>query len=172
MGAPGQTPPRSCRSGPLEGNRHRPADRIADRRVIPGKTQQVIQFVVAAIGLDVHHDADSAVRKCEDWLKEHYREPGAITRLVEASALPERTLKRRFKDATGTSLLGYLQNLRIEEAKRALEQGSLSVEEVSVAAGYEDVSFFRRLFKRLTGLTPGEYRRLFRPLLEESEVPL
>ncbi|WP_372987805.1 GlxA family transcriptional regulator [Marinobacter sp.] len=114
------------------------------------------------------HHADSAVRKCEEWLKEHFREPGAIPRLVEASALPERTLKRRFKEATGNSLMGYLQNVRIEEAKRALEQGKLSVEEVSLEVGYEDVSFFRRLFKRLTGLTPGEYRRLFRPLLEES----
>ncbi|GGX74267.1 GlxA family transcriptional regulator [Saccharospirillum salsuginis] len=117
------------------------------------------------------HHADSAIRKCEEWLKENYRDPSAIARLVDASSLTERTLKRRFKAATGSSLIEYLQNVRIEEAKRALEHGSLSVEEVSLAAGYEDVSFFRRLFKRLTGLTPGEYRRLFRPLLEGSSLP-
>lgn len=111
--------------------------------------------------------ADSAVRKCEEWLKMHWRDPRAIALLVESSPLPERTLKRRFKAATGSSMIEYLQNLRIEAAKRALEHGRLSVEEVSLEAGYEDVSFFRRLFRRLTGLTPGEYRRLFRPLVEE-----
>ena len=77
----------------------------------------------------------------------------------------------RFKAATGSSMIEYLQNHRIEEAKRHLEEGKLSVEDVSLAVGYEDLSFFRRLFKRLTGLTPGEYRRLFRPLIEESAAP-
>ncbi|WP_404365482.1 GlxA family transcriptional regulator [Marinobacter sp.] len=114
------------------------------------------------------HHADSAVRRCEEWLNVHWRDPGAISLLVESSPLPARTLKRRFKAATGCSVIEYLQNLRIEAAKRALEHGRLSVEEVSQEIGYEDVSFFRRLFRRLTGLTPGEYRRLFRPLVEES----
>lgn len=114
------------------------------------------------------HHADSAVRRCEEWLRENYRDANAVTRMVRASGLPERTIKRRFKAATGVSIMGYLQNLRIEQAKRALEQGDLSVEAVSLEAGYEDVSFFRRLFKRLTGLTPGEYRRMFRPLTVEK----
>lgn len=108
---------------------------------------------------------DAAVRECEDWLAAHFRDSAAIAHLLAVSALPERTLKRRFKAATGASLIEYLQNVRIEAAKRALEQGDLSVEAVCVAAGYEDVSFFRRLFKRLVGLTPGEYRRLFCPLV-------
>lgn len=108
--------------------------------------------------------ADSAVRRCENWLAENFRDPRAIAHLLEFVDLPERTLKRRFKTATGTSLIEYLQNLRVEEAKRLLERENVAVEEVSHAAGYEDVSFFRRLFKRLTGLTPGEYRRMFQPL--------
>jgi transcriptional regulator GlxA family with amidase domain len=108
--------------------------------------------------------ADSVVRRCENWLAENFRDPKAIAHLQGFTNLPERTLKRRFKTATGTSLIGYLQNLRIEEAKRLLEGESLVVEAICHAAGYEDISFFRRLFKRLTGLTPGEYRRMFQPL--------
>ena len=108
--------------------------------------------------------ADSVVRQCENWLRENSRDTRAIAHLMETVGLPERTLKRRFKQATGNSLIEYLQNLRIEQAKKMLEQGLLSVEEISVAAGYEDVSFFRRLFKRLTGLTPGAYRRMFQHL--------
>jgi transcriptional regulator GlxA family with amidase domain len=105
--------------------------------------------------------ADSVVRRCEDWLKEHFKEIDAIGRVVALAKLPERTLKRRFKAATGSPLIEYLQNLRIEEAKRLLEMGALPVEEISAEVGYADVSFFRRLFKRLTGLRPNEYRRMF-----------
>ena len=80
--------------------------------------------------------------------------------------VPERSLKRRFKAATGTTLIEYLQNLRIEEAKRLLEGGRTAVDEICVAVGYEDPSFFRRLFKRRTGLAPAQYRRLFQPILK------
>ena len=78
-------------------------------------------------------------------------------------------LKRRFKAATGSSLIDYLQNLRIEEAKRSLENTDLPIEEISERVGYSDASFFRRLFKRLTGLTPSHYRRFFQPVLSGME---
>ncbi|HEY5739050.1 MAG TPA: helix-turn-helix domain-containing protein [Gammaproteobacteria bacterium] len=105
--------------------------------------------------------ADSVARRAEDWLAENYREIDAIRRVVELAGIPERSLKRRFKMATGSTLIEYLQNLRIEQAKLLLEQGELPIEAVSEAVGYMDVSFFRRLFKRLTGLPPGQYRRMF-----------
>ena len=107
--------------------------------------------------------ADSTVKRCEAWLAEHFREIDAIRQLTAQSELPERTLKRRFKAATGSTLIAHLQNLRVERAKQLLEQGELPIEEVSVEVGYLDVSFFRRLFKRLTGLAPGRYRRMFLP---------
>ena len=109
--------------------------------------------------------ADSVVRNCENWLADHYQERGALQRVVAQSNVPERTLKRRFKIATGSSLIEHLQNLRVEEAKRLLEAGELPVDEISFLVGYEDPSFFRRLFKRLTGLTSSQYRRMFKPVL-------
>jgi transcriptional regulator GlxA family with amidase domain len=114
--------------------------------------------------------ADSVVRTCEKWLKDHFREQGAIPRVVELANIPERTLKRRFKIATGASLIDYLQNLRVEEAKRLLEAAEMPVDEISFDVGYEDPSFFRRLFKRRTGLTPSQYRRMFKPVLAASEL--
>ena len=105
---------------------------------------------------------DSVVRKCEAWLKDHFRELDAIASVVTYSGIPERTFKRRFKSATGVSLIEYLQNLRIEEGKRLLETGDLPVEEISELVGYADASFFRRLFKRLAGLTPSAYRKMFK----------
>ena len=108
--------------------------------------------------------ADAVVRGCEDWLGKHYRETDAIRQVVNSAGIPERTLKRRFKTATGTTLIDYLQTLRIEEAKRLLETEQTAVDDISVAVSYEDPSFFRRLFKRRTGLTPSQYRRMFQPV--------
>ena len=121
------------------------------------------QLPYAALVRRMPH-ADSVVRRCESWLAQHFRELDAIARVVALARVPERTLKRRFKAATGSTLIEYLQNLRIEEAKRLLESGPMAVDEISAAVGYADASFFRRLFKRLTGLSPRQYRRMFQPL--------
>jgi transcriptional regulator GlxA family with amidase domain len=91
-----------------------------------------------------------------------------VASVVAASGIPERTLKRRFKAATGSALMDYVQNLRIEEAKRLLETGSMATETIAAEVGYENPAFFRRLFKRCTGLTLGQYRRMFRPLAYAS----
>jgi transcriptional regulator GlxA family with amidase domain len=110
------------------------------------------------------------VRLCEQWLEKNYREPGAIAGVVKASGIPERSLKRRFKMATGSTLIGHIQNLRIEEAKHLLETASASFEQISAEVGYENLAFFRRLFKRSTGLTPGQYRRMFRPFSNAADI--
>ncbi len=109
--------------------------------------------------------ADSVVRGCEKWLAKHFIETNCVSRVVQQSNIPERSLKRRFKTATGKTLIEHIQNLRVEEAKRLLETGDEAVEEICAQVGYEEVAFFRRLFKRLTGLTPGQYRRMFKPIM-------
>ena len=118
------------------------------------------QLPYAVLVKDAPH-ADALVRECETLLKDIYKEANAVAIAVQRSRLPERTLKRRFRRATGLSLIEYVQNLRIEEAKRLLETTALPVDEVSALAGYDNFSFFNRLFKRLCGITPAGYRRLF-----------
>lgn len=118
---------------------------------------------VSLVRNDPH--ADSIVRYCQQWLREHFMETDALAHAVVLAKIPERTLKRRFKTATGLSLIEFLQNIRVEHAKALLEQTETSVDEISIAAGYEDASFFRRLFKRSTGLTPSQYRRMFQPMM-------
>lgn len=108
--------------------------------------------------------ADSVVRATQTLLEEIYRQSDAILAAVQRSGIPERTLKRRFKNATGLTCIEYVQNLRIEESKRLLETTTLGVDDIGVQVGYEDHSFFRRLFKRLTGLTPAAYRRMFQAM--------
>jgi transcriptional regulator GlxA family with amidase domain len=108
--------------------------------------------------------ADSVVRQTEGWLAKNFRMPHAVAAAVKHCDIPERSLKRRFTTATGSSLITYVQNLRIEEAKRLLEGDVTAADDIAALVGYENPAFFRRLFKRVTGLTPGAYRRMFQPL--------
>jgi transcriptional regulator GlxA family with amidase domain len=123
------------------------------------------QLPYAALVRNYPH-SDAVVHGCQSWLEKRFRDHGVLQRVVAQARIPERTLKRRFKKATGSTLIEYLQDLRIEEAKRLLEGTATAVDEISFEVGYEDASFFRRLFKRRTSLTPGQYRRMFRAVVE------
>jgi transcriptional regulator GlxA family with amidase domain len=114
--------------------------------------------------------ADAIVRRAEALISKDFREPHAVAAVVTACGIPQRSLKRRFTKATGSTLIGYVQNLRIEEAKRLLENEELPSEDIAAIVGYENTAFFRRLFKRCTGLTAGEYRRMFRPISRAVEA--
>ncbi|HUJ74577.1 MAG TPA: helix-turn-helix transcriptional regulator, partial [bacterium] len=70
-----------------------------------------------------------------------------------------RNFIRRFKAATGNTPIEYIQRVRVESAKHALESGSDPVDQVASRIGYEDVGAFRAVFKRVTGVSPAEYRR-------------
>jgi transcriptional regulator GlxA family with amidase domain len=112
--------------------------------------------------------ADSGVRRAEHWLAGHFREAHAVASVVAACGIPERSLKRRFKIATGSTLIAHVQKLRIEEAKRLLESENTAADDIAPIVGYDNPAFFRRLFKRSTGLTPGAYRRMFRPMFDRG----
>jgi transcriptional regulator GlxA family with amidase domain len=105
---------------------------------------------------------DAAILDAQRWVAEHHAIAGPVTEMQRLSRLAPRTFKRRFTAATGVTPIRYVQHIRIERAKRLLETTAESIEEISWTVGYEDPAAFRRLFKRITALTPGEYRRRFR----------
>lgn len=140
-----------------------PAEALRIAKTYLMKTHAEGQLPYAALVRNLPH-GDAVVRACQDWLGEHFAEPDALARAVAAAGIPERTLKRRFKAATGATLIESLQNRRIERAKELLETTGTAVDGISAAVGYEDASFFRRVFKRGTGLSPGQYRRMFAPV--------
>ena len=104
---------------------------------------------------------DLAIQAAQDWIAAHFSVANPLEEMIRRTGLTERTFKRRFTSATALSPLAYVQRLRIEDAKRRLERTEASVDEISWQVGYEDSAFFRRLFKRVTGLAPGTYRRRF-----------
>lgn len=105
---------------------------------------------------------DSAVLTAQRWIADNYQVASPVEEMAERAGLSARTLARRCKQATGLTPVAYVQRVRVERAKRRLETTAEPVEEISWEVGYEDPAAFRRLFKRLTGLTPGGYRRAFR----------
>lgn len=111
--------------------------------------------------------ADAVIKKCQLWIAEHYEFANPVERMAEYSGLKARTFKRRFRAATGYSPLEYTQTLRIEEAKYLLENGDMPTDQVGIEIGYEDPASFRRLFKRMTGVTPARHRRRFQNIGRE-----
>jgi transcriptional regulator GlxA family with amidase domain len=91
----------------------------------------------------------------------NYKVGAPVAAMISYSGLPERSLMRRFAKATGMSPLDYIHALRLEEAKQLLESSDLAVEAIANEVGYEDTSFFGRLFRRKAGITPLQYRQRF-----------
>jgi transcriptional regulator GlxA family with amidase domain len=107
---------------------------------------------------------DAVIAKCQEWIAQHYDKDSPVAAMARLSGLAERSFKRRFARATGMSPMEYVHTLRLEESKHALETTDLPIEAVANEAGYEDASFFGRLFRRKVGLTPAQYRKRFRAL--------
>lgn len=104
---------------------------------------------------------DPLVVKAQEWIEQHESEPIDYEWLAQELRTSRRSVERRFKQSVGVTPLGYLQKLRVEKAKRLLEEGTRTFEEITYQVGYEDVPFFRKIFVRLTGLRPNEYQRKF-----------
>ncbi|PZQ63524.1 MAG: AraC family transcriptional regulator [Phenylobacterium zucineum] len=140
---------------------HETAVQCAKALLLP--MPRIYQSGYAMAPISQPHD-DPRVRAAEAFLQENFRQDISTTTLADQIGLGARTLVRRFKAATGRQPAGYLQALRIEAAKGLLERDASPVQQVSMEVGYDDVAFFRRLFKRATGMTPAEYRAHFAPL--------
>lgn len=115
-------------------------------------------FSVLPIG---QRHADVAISLAEEWIHAHCREPVRFEALAQRLGMSSRNFIRRFKAATGLKPVEYLQKLRIRAARHYLEAGDARIEEIGDLVGYDDAAFFRRLFKRETGLTPSSYRKRF-----------
>jgi transcriptional regulator GlxA family with amidase domain len=114
----------------------------------------------AVLPLSRPHD-DARIRQAEEYLQQNFGRAVSIEGLAGRVAMSPRNFIRRFKAATGRLPGAYLQALRMAEAKALFEQDHGSVQAVAAKTGYENVAFFRSLFKRHTGMTPAEYRRRF-----------
>ncbi len=126
-----------------------------------------VGFAVLPVGSP---HGDELVKRAERWIHGHCREDVRFDALARELGTSPRNFARRFKEATGTAPLDYLQRLRVRAAKRLLEEDHRTVAEVGAAVGYEDTAFFRDLFKRHTGMGPAAYRKRFAGLRSGSSA--
>lgn len=103
------------------------------------------------------HD-DEQIRRAQEYIEENYQEKITISHLSSLLALSRRNLERRFKKATSNTIMEYIRRVKIEAAKKYLETGRKNVNEVMYDVGYCDTKAFRTIFRRITGLSPVEYR--------------
>lgn len=102
---------------------------------------------------------DPLVMRAVHWLQMRFAQKPQLSELSDALAVHPRTLSRRFVASLGMTPVQYLQGLRMEAAKRMLARSDRKVDRVAYLVGYSDPGFFKDLFRKQTGLTPGEYRR-------------
>jgi len=104
---------------------------------------------------------DAAILSVQQWLQGPAMAEATLAGMAARAGLGERTFLRRFRGATGMKPTQYCQQLRVNKARELLELTRQSIEQVAWQVGYQDGSAFRKVFARLVGLSPGDYRRRF-----------
>ncbi|ALH80979.1 GlxA family transcriptional regulator [Sphingopyxis macrogoltabida] len=112
---------------------------------------------------------DEAILKVQHWLQSKEGRVNGVGEMAREAGLEERTFQRRFKAATAMTPVEYVQHIRVGKARELLEFTRRTVDQIAWSVGYEDAAAFRKLFHRITGLSPNEYRQRFavpQPLAE------
>ena len=104
---------------------------------------------------------DEPIKKAQEYIERNFEEKITVNQLAAMFALGRRNLERRFKKATSNTVIEYIQRVKIEVAKKGLETSRKSVNELMYDVGYNDTKAFRTVFKRVTGLSPIEYRNKY-----------
>ena len=103
-----------------------------------------------------------------DYIQKHYDKEIALAELVECSGYSESHFCHRFKSVTGYTPFAYLNRLRVSKAAELLVISDVKITEIAVECGFENISYFNRVFRKEMGMTPGSYRRSGRRHREES----
>lgn len=104
---------------------------------------------------------DMEVIKAQTYIEQNYHLQISVEQIAEQANMSKRNFIRRFKKATQNTPVEYLQRVKIESAKKALEMGGQNINALVYEVGYNDLKTFRGIFKRITGLTPQDYRRKY-----------
>ncbi len=119
------------------------------------KRDSQTQFMIFK-GQRAHGDED--VEKAQKFIENNFQEKFTVEELSSECAISRRSLERRFKKATSNTVSEYIQRVKIEAAKKSFETSRKNISEVMFDVGYTDTKAFRGIFKKITGMTPFDYR--------------
>jgi transcriptional regulator GlxA family with amidase domain len=144
---------------------------LIGRYVPPTVVQALGRFLLVDTGvrqqsyyrsfMPVLDHSDRVILSVQHHIHREYAKPLSVSQMAELAHLTERTFIRRFHKATGLKPGEYLQQQRLHKARELLENTDTTIERVAWRVGYEDVSAFRRMFQKRTGLTPSQFRERF-----------
>jgi transcriptional regulator GlxA family with amidase domain len=137
--------------------------------------REIAVFVSKVFQIDIERDSqspftifrgqkeheDEPIRKAQEFIEKNFQDKITVDQLAGMLALGRRNLERRFKKATSNTVVEYIQRVKIEAAKLSLEKSRHNVTEVMYNVGYTDPKAFRITFKRITGLSPVQYRNKY-----------
>lgn len=104
---------------------------------------------------------DLPIKKAQEYIEKNIDSRVTVDGLASMLALSRRNLERRFKKATGNTVMEYVQRVKMEAVKKSLESSRLGVNEAMDKVGYSDPKAFRMIFKKVTGLSPVQYRNRY-----------
>lgn len=104
---------------------------------------------------------DEPIKKAQEYIEKNFQDKITVDQIASMLALGRRNLERRFRKATSNTVVEYMQRVKIEAAKISLESSRENVNEVMYKVGYTDTKAFRTTFKRITGLSPIQYRNKY-----------
>jgi transcriptional regulator GlxA family with amidase domain len=105
---------------------------------------------------------DGSILRVQQWLQTVDAKRLSVPMMAAKARMGERTFLRRFEKATGLTPTKYMQHLRVGKAREELEFSSLGIKEIGWKVGYEDYGAFRKVFRKIMGLSPADYRVRFR----------
>jgi transcriptional regulator GlxA family with amidase domain len=106
---------------------------------------------------------DEPIKKAQAFIEDNFHQKITVDELASMFSLSRRNLERRFKKATSNTVVEYIQRVKIEAAKMSLESSRENVNEVMYKVGYTDTKAFRTTFKKITGISPVQYRTKYNP---------
>jgi len=104
---------------------------------------------------------DEPVKKAQEFIEKNFEEKITVAQLAAMVSIGRRNFERRFKKATSNTVVEYMQRVKIEAAKKNFETSRKNVNEVMYDVGYSDIKAFRTIFRKVTGLSPVEYRNKY-----------
>lgn len=132
--------------------------RVMDRTI----SADIAHWLTSVVGLDTKEEdllaPDPLVARAQLWIEQRFTEPMSMAQLAASLSTSLATLNRRFQKALGVSPKAYVQQLRLQSAKRMLERSSRSIDRIAALIGYSDSRLFRTMFRQQTGMTASEWR--------------
>ena len=142
---------------------------IATSKILLIDMDKVSQANYAIFSTQKYHQ-DESILKAQKIIESNYHKSITVDELAVEVSISKRNFIRRFKNATGNTPIRYIQRVKIEAAKKALETSSDRIQQIVYQIGYEDLSTFRKLFKKYTGLSPMEYRKKYNRMPDQEAV--